>query len=254
MRERLQKILAGSGLTSRRGAEAMIRAGRISVNGLPAELGQRADPDEDQIRIDGRLLPGGAPRLYIALHKPLGYVTSLRSTHGEPTVRQLINLERRIHPVGRLDRETSGLLLLTDDGCWTNLVAHPRYGIEKEYSVVVRGKPADAVLQHVATGVVLPDGHRTAPAKVSRIGLEGNDTSLTMTMVEGKKRQIRLMWRSVGHDVIHLRRDAIGRVKLGDLEVGHWRELHDWEVQSVREEARRGSAKSGSRSQTSDCD
>jgi 23S rRNA pseudouridine2605 synthase len=242
LKERLQKLLARRGVSSRRGAEEMIRQGRISVNGRTAELGQLVDPDEDDIRVGGNRVSDRAPHLYIALHKPVGYVTSLRSTHGEPTVLRLINTGRRLHPVGRLDKDTSGLLLMTDDGDWTNLITHPRYGIEKEYLVVVRGSPSDADLQRLASGVLLSDGTRTAQANVRRTGQIGGDTSLTMTMVEGKKRQIRLMCRSVGHEVIRLRRERIGPITLGQLGEGRWRELESREVEGIREEAHRRSA------------
>lgn len=250
VQERLQKILASAGVSSRRGAEALIADGRVRVNGIVARLGESADPDHDVIEVDGRRLLRGREHRYLALNKPAGYVSSLKSTHGEPTVVGLVSGESRVYPVGRLDKETSGLLLMTDDGDWANLVTHPRYGIEKQYEVLVRGRPADPALESLRNGVVLPGGALTAPARVVKIGDDRGNTRLFITVVEGKKRQIRLMASAVGHPVIALRRVRVGDIRLGSLPEGQWRALEREEVEGIRELAGqntgRGSTDSGS--------
>jgi len=242
VRERLQKILASAGIASRRRAEALIAGGDVMVNGAVAVLGQSADLDVDSIVVRGR--PLAAPRArYVALHKPAGYVTTLRGHGGEPTVLHLLDLPERVYPVGRLDRDSGGLLLLTNDGDWANLIAHPRYGIEKEYEVLVRGNPSLPVVAHLERGVRLETGAVTAPARVRRLGSGDGTTRLSLTLTEGKKRQIRLMCAAVGHPVVRLTRVRIGPIRLGRLPVGHVRDLTEQEVESIRERARR---KSGS--------
>jgi 23S rRNA pseudouridine2605 synthase len=233
--ERLQKILAGAGVSSRRGAETLIASGRVTVNGTVARLGQSADPDHDVIEVAGRRLEVSGPHRYLALNKPAGFVSSLRSTHGEPTVVELVPQGPRVYPVGRLDKETSGLLLLTDDGDWANLVTHPRYGVQKQYDVLVRGRPTHHALESLRNGVVLPDGAVTAPALVAEIGDDKGNARLSITVVEGKKRQIRLMARAVGYPVVALRRIRIGNIRLGSLSEGQWRELRREEVEGIRE-------------------
>jgi pseudouridine synthase len=245
MRERLQKILARAGVASRRHAESLIASGAVTVNGAVARLGQSAELGSDDIRVHGRKISVLAAHTYLALNKPPGVVSSRRSTHGEATVLQLLPPASRVFPVGRLDKDTSGLLLLTDDGDWANLVTHPRYGVEKEYRALVQGKPGDAELQHLRRGVRLPDGSVTAPARVERIGDDRGDTLLGITVVEGKKRQIRLMAAAVGHQVIDLQRVRIGPLSLGTLPVGEWRALTQQEVRKVQDVARRLTAPDG---------
>jgi 23S rRNA pseudouridine2605 synthase len=239
VRERLQKILSSAGVASRRGAEALIAAGDVSVNGAPARLGDLADSDVDEIVVGGIRLSSPVKRTYLALNKPTGFVCSLRSTHGERTVMDLMPGTARLYPVGRLDKETSGLLLMTDDGDWANLVAHPRYEIEKEYRALVTGLPDAAALRRLREGVGLPDGSVTVPARVERIGDDRGNAWLSITVVEGKKRQIRLMANAVAHPVLVLRRVRIGSVKLGELPEGQWRTLAREEVDEIRDVAGR---------------
>jgi 23S rRNA pseudouridine2605 synthase len=237
---RLQKALSAAGVASRRRAEEMIARGEVLVNGRPAELGQTVDPERDVISVAGRPLQPRGERLYIALNKPAGVVTTTRATHGEPAVTELVQLDARLFPVGRLDRETVGLLLLTDDGDWSNLVTHPRYGIEKEYQVVVGGSPAARVIGTLEMGVELPDGSVTAPCTIRPLARAPGNTTLSVTVVEGKKRQIRLMFGAVGHPVLELCRVRIGDIVLGDLRPGCWRYLRSSEVKEIRERAEQG--------------
>lgn len=239
VQERLQKVLARAGVASRRGAEELIQAGAVTVNGVTAHLGKLVDADFDVIEVRGQRLRLPASYVYIAVNKPVGYVSSLRSTHGELTVVDLVSRETRIYPVGRLDKDTSGLLLMTDDGDWANLVTHPRYGVEKEYEVLVRGLPDRQALRRLRTGVTLPDGSRTAPAGVVQIGDDRGNALLSVTVVEGKKRQIRLMASAIGHHVLALVRVRIGNIVLGALSPGQWRALGREEVEGIREIAGR---------------
>lgn len=235
MRERVQKLLARAGIASRRQAEGLIVAGRVMVNGEVAQLGDSADPARDVVLIDGCRIDAPSELTYLALHKPVGYVTTARSTHGEPTVMQLVDPPQRVFPVGRLDRDTSGLLLLTNDGAWANRIAHPRYGIEKEYAVTVRGSPSGDTVRRLEHGIVLPDGSMTAPARVQVERELDGCTHLAVTVVEGKKRQIRLMFGAVGHEVQRLERFRIDGIRLGALERGRWRHLERREVEGVRD-------------------
>lgn len=240
MKVRLQKLLSSSGVASRRQAEVLIALGRVAVNGHVAQLGESADLGAgDLVTVDGvPIVSPPSEHLYIAWHKPRGVVTSMRSTHGEPVVGQRIVLERRVFPVGRLDKDTSGLLLLTDDGEWGNRVTHPRYGVEKEYVARVRGVPDSAALRALESGVRLPDGTSTAPAHVRLLSENGGTSTLSVTVIEGRKRQIRLMSAAVGHPVLELKRIRIGPVRLGGLRERQSRELSHQEVEGIREHGR----------------
>lgn len=246
--ERLQKVLSAHGVASRRAAEEMIARGEVSVNGVVAQLGQRVDAAADHIAVRGQPLEPLAARTYLALNKPAGYVTTLAATHGERTVVELLPPGGRVFPVGRLDKESSGLLLLTDDGEWAERIMHPRFEVEKEYRVLVRGRLSAEDLRALRDGVVLPDGVRTAPAQVRVLNEKLAESELVITVTEGKKRQIRLMCAEVRHPVVSLRRVRIGSIRLGTLVEGRWRSLSKEEVASVyrvagREsdgEARRG--------------
>lgn len=246
MEERLQKVLASAGVASRRGAEDLISAGHVTVNGHVARLGDRVDASRALIEVRGIPIsqPQSAPS-YVALNKPRGYVTSLRSTHGEPVVPDLVSMSGRLFPVGRLDKDSEGLLLLTGDGAWANLITHPRYGIQKEYEVRVQGSPGRAAIRRLRSGLVLPDGAHTAPADVRLAGEAAESTMFSVTVVEGKKRQIRLMFEAVGHPVLDLQRVRIGPIHLGGLRPGEWRALRAQEVEAVRELAGRRPAPSG---------
>ena len=242
MKERLQKVLANRGVASRRRAEELIASGEIEVNGSVARVGDLVEPETDLILVRGQVLEPVAGAVYLALNKPRGYVTSLRSTHGERTVMDLIDIAERVYPVGRLDKETSGLLLLTNDGDWANTVTHPRYRVEKEYRAAVRGRPSTKAVEHLREGVLLPDGSMTAPAQVSVLSTDGGNTLLAITVLEGKKRQIRLMAEAVGHPVVGLRRVRVGPISLGSLEEGGWRQLTSEEIESVRAYGRQTAA------------
>jgi 23S rRNA pseudouridine2605 synthase len=232
-RERLQKVIAASGLASRRKAEELIAAGEVTVNGQVATLGDSADSETDSITVSGRPVLRPTRHRYVALNKPSGYVTSTRSTHGERTVLELVAVDQRVFPVGRLDKETSGLLLLTDDGEWANRITHPRYQVEKEYVAVVRGVPSPESMVRLSGGIELPSGETTAPAKVRLIGDDRGNATLSLTVIEGKKRQIRLMLQAVGHPVVRLHRVRIGSLSIGRLSEGSWRDLTEEEVQRL---------------------
>lgn len=231
--ERLQKVLAQRGVASRRTAEAMIAQGAVTVNGMPAVVGQSVDVESDVITVNGEPLLPASHHRYLALHKPAGYVTSLRSTHGEKTVMELVSVKDRVYPVGRLDRDTSGLLLLTNDGAWANMVTHPSFEVDKEYTVTVQGRPSEEVLHQLRQGVLLPSGDRTSPARVELIRQFEGKAEVSVTVVEGKKRQIRLMMAAVGHPVTSLRRDRVGSIRLGSMGEGQCRDLLPEEVEGI---------------------
>ncbi|MEO8288668.1 MAG: pseudouridine synthase [Chloroflexota bacterium] len=260
--ERLQKILAHAGVASRRAAEEMIQAGRVKVNGqIVTEMGSRANPTLDKIEIDGRPLEAppdakkGHEHTYIMLNKPLGAVSTARDPQGRPTVLDLVRpmageskkptpdprkpagqqeaVQQRVYPVGRLDADTTGLLLLTNDGDLTFRLTHPRFGIEKEYRALVRGNPNADALKRLREGVEI-EGEKTAPAQVDEVGKRGAQTWLRIVIHEGRKRQVRLMCASVGHPVIELQRIRFGPLVLGNLEPGKWRYLALHEVHALR--------------------
>lgn len=234
MAERLQKILARAGLGSRRACEELIIAGRVTVNGIQAVLGAKADPVTDQILVDGREIPRPDSFLYIALHKPRGVISAVKADDPRPTIRDLVDIPDRVFPVGRLDAESEGLILLTNDGELANQLTHPRYGHEKEYRVLVARRPDDDQLADLRRGVVLPDGHRTAPAQVTVESTFGKGAWLRVILREGKKRQIREMCALVGLPVVRIIRIRIGALKLGNLKPRQWRHLTHEEVQELK--------------------
>jgi 23S rRNA pseudouridine2605 synthase len=223
---RLSKILAQSGLTSRRGAEALLASGRVTVNGrVRLEPGAHADPAEDAIAVDGRVLPPAAPRRYVLLNKPRGYVTSRRDPEGRAVVLDLLPAElRHLYPVGRLDYDAEGLLLLTDDGELANRLLHPRYEIPRVYEVEVEGQVRPADLPRWRDGVMLPDG-LARPRAVDILGTGARTTWLTVTFAEGRYREVKRYAKALGHPVIRLRRVAFGPLRLGSLALGQWRAL-----------------------------
>lgn len=241
---RIQKILAQAGLASRREAEAWIREGRVFVNGKVAQLGDRADPSRDAIRVDEkRVRPRSGPRTYILLNKPRGYVTTVSDPQRRDTVLDLVagGLRRGVKPVGRLDVQTEGLLLLTDDGDLARDLTHPSTGCPKEYRVKVSGHPAEKDLDRLRRGVVL-DGRRTLPSTIERIsstgrGEEGN-TWLRVVLTEGRNRQIRRMFERIGHPVSKLARVAIGPIRDEKLLPGAHRRLTEAEIRALRESVR----------------
>jgi 23S rRNA pseudouridine2605 synthase len=236
-RQRLQKVLAAAGCGSRRACEEIIRQGRVQVNGqVVTELGTKVDPHRDEIRVDGTPISGPAEKVHLILNKPPGCISTAHDPWGRPTVLDLIPHRGRLYPVGRLDAESEGLLLLTNDGQLTHRLTHPRYEHEKEYLVLVKGRPQDAVLAQLRRGVDLEEG-RTAPARVSRVSpKEGLDTPpgttwLRMVLHEGRKRQIRRMCAAVGHPVQRLIRVRLGPLRLGTLKPGQWRPLTKRELE-----------------------
>ncbi len=245
MEERLQKILARAGFGSRRACEAFITQGRVRVNGQVAELGQKADPARDEISLDGEALASSETLTYVALYKPRGVVSSLAPQGDRQTVRNLIPLEGRLYPVGRLDVDSEGLILLTNDGDLTDRLTHPRYKAEKEYRVLVRGAPDETRLEVWRRGVVL-EGQRTARAQVQREERIEAGTWLRVIMHEGRKHEIRDIGLALGMPVQRLIRVRMGTLKLGDLRPGQWRKLEDWEVKRLagapapRKSARQG--------------
>lgn len=233
MKERLQKIISASGYTSRRKAEEIIEQGRVSVNGVKAELGQSADPEKDDIRIDGRALPRAADRMYIMLNKPRGFVTTLSDEKGRRTVAELVSgCGRRVYPVGRLDMDSEGLLLLTDDGEFANALMHPSGEIRKTYETLVSGDVSSAL--DMLRSAMDIDGYMIHPAKVELIGYEGDKTLLSISIHEGRNRQIRKMCSKASLHVHRLRRVSEGPLELGDLPVGKWRRLSDNEMELVK--------------------
>jgi 23S rRNA pseudouridine2605 synthase len=249
--ERLQKLLAAAGVASRRASEDWIRDGRVRVNGTTAQLGQRADPVRDTIEVDGQPLRAG-PRRYWLLNKPRGVVTSTWDPHagGEdrPLVLDLLPeaaRRDRLFPVGRLDMESEGLLLLTNDGAVAHALLHPSLGTEKEYVVVVRGKLDAETARRIAAGMRLDDGPM-APCRVTRRSFDRvrNETRLVLVLYEGRKRQIRRVMEAVGHPVRRLTRVRMGPLRLGELEAGRARPLTQAEKTSLQRHAQ-GRAASG---------
>jgi 23S rRNA pseudouridine2605 synthase len=234
MLERLQKILSGAGVASRRESETFITAGRVAVNGtVVTELGSKADPDKDRITLDGKPLRLKLERAYLLLYKPAGYVTTLKDPEGRPTVTDLLKgVGERVYPVGRLDYNTEGLLLLTNDGDWANRLAHPRHEVEKEYLVKVRGRVTPDQIKRLADGVKLDDG-TTAPARVMIVHESERNSRLTITIHEGRYRQVRRMCEAVGLAVASLKRTRYGFLDLGDLRPGELRRLTPLEVKQL---------------------
>ncbi|MBM3270833.1 MAG: rRNA pseudouridine synthase [Candidatus Sericytochromatia bacterium] len=227
--QRLQKILSRAGIASRRHAEELIAAGRVTVNDLVATLGSSADPDRDRIAVDGA--PISFPeRVCIALHKPSGYVTTVRDDRGRRTVMALVPAMPGLHPVGRLDYGTEGLLLLTNDGALTLAITHPRHEIAKTYLATVVGVPDAAALRALAEGVGLADG-LTAPARARVESTVPGGAVVSLELHEGRNRQVRRMLEAVGHPVRRLIRTAVGEIRLGDLQPGQWRTLTPDEVE-----------------------
>ena len=223
--ERLQKVLAAAGLGSRRSCESIIEEGRVTVNGKKATLGMSADPAVDNIRMDGRPLPVSEPLRTFALYKPRGVVSSLDPQGNRSTVRDLLPVEGRYFPVGRLDLDSEGLILLTNDGDLAQRISHPRYEVEKEYRVLVARRPGAEQLQIWRRGVVLADDVRTAPMQVTVEATEGKGAWLRVVMHEGRKHEIREIGLRIGLPVVRIIRRRIGDLLVGNLRPGLWREL-----------------------------
>lgn len=213
--------------------------GRVTVNGRPARIGDSADPDADTISVDGIPI-SHQDRVYFALNKPVGYESSLDSTTGKPTVIELIDTDARIFPIGRLDVDSHGLLLLTNDGDFANLVMHPRSSVSKVYRVLINGRIPDSLVDEMRQGIELEEAV-TLPCSIDVLERDGNKTMLRMTLHEGRKRQIRRMVAKVGFAVMDLRRDSVGDITLANLKEGEYRCLTPEEVERLRKPAVGGS-------------
>lgn len=232
---RLQKYLAGAGVCSRRAAETLIRAGRVTVDGLVVtELGVKVDASASTVCVDGRTVRLKESATYILLNKPRGVVTTVRDTHGRTTVMDVLgDVGSRLYPVGRLDQDSQGLLLLTNDGSLAFRLLHPSHKIAKTYLVTVHGRPSSSALEQLRQGVEI-EGKTTLPCEIRVKGTTRRSTVLEIVLKEGRKRQIRAMFDTIDHAVIKLMRTRIGPLKLGRLPAGKWRMLSDSEVTSLK--------------------
>jgi 23S rRNA pseudouridine2605 synthase len=233
--EKLQKVLARAGVASRRAVEILIMEGRVTVNGEVADVGRRVDIAVDVLEVDGALVAANPDLVHYLLHKPAGVVTTASDPQGRPVVVDLVPAEPRVFPVGRLDADTEGLLLLTNDGELTHRITHPSHGVEKEYLASVEGAPSRAALRRLREGVELDDG-MTAPAKASLVA----PNVLRLTVHEGRNRQVRRMCEAIGHPVVRLVRTRIGPITDTTLKAGEWRSLSAEEVASLAKAAAGG--------------
>jgi 23S rRNA pseudouridine2605 synthase len=234
MKERLQKLIAAAGLASRREAEKWIEAGRVTLNGRTAALGESADPGRDRIEVDGRPLGSRQKRAVVMLNKPLGYLTTARDPEGRKVVGELVrDIPGRLFPVGRLDMNTEGLLLMTNDGELAALLSHPRHQVSKTYLVRIRGRLTEEERQRLEKGIQLDDGP-TAPARIDKVRFSGSHTWFEMTIHEGRNRQVRRMCEAVGHPVSRLKRIRLAFLDLGELRPGQYRMLTPEEVKGLK--------------------
>ena len=230
---RLQKVMADNGIASRRKSEELIAAGKVKVNGHRAFIGQKVDPKKDVIAVQGKKMLKKDGLYYIMLNKPRGYVTTTHDERGRKCVNELVkDVDARLYPVGRLDKESEGLLFLTNDGEFTNALTHPSHGVRKTYRVTVKPVVEDYKIETLADGVVI-DGKKTAPCTVKILEKQEDRMFLEFVISEGRNRQIRKMCESAGTEVIRLKRIAEGDVKLGGLPVGQWRHLETKEIKKL---------------------
>lgn len=242
--ERLHKVLARAGVASRRKSEELISQGRVTVNGkVVTELGFKVDPARDLLRVDGRRVQAAENPVYILLNKPKGILSTMEDARGRAALSSLVTVSERLYPVGRLDLNSEGLILLTNDGELANLLTHPRHQHDKEYLVSVNGVPSEGALDSWRKGLSL-EGEQTAPAQVSVVRQEKNGTLLRVVMHEGRKRQIRRIAALLGHPVRGLRRVRLGPLHLGSLPSGQWRHLTADEVRRLQALKRRRLSKS----------
>lgn len=236
MVERLQKFMARCGVASRRNCENIIMQGRVTVNGkIVTEMGVKIDADKDEVRVDGEIISPQSEKLYLLLNKPAGYITSVTDPQGRPTVMDLIgDIGSRIYPVGRLDFDSEGLLLLTNDGELAYCLTHPKFELKKQYRVVVSGHPDEGKVQALRSGVDI-GGYITRPAEVYKIEEDGRNSTFSIIIHEGKNRQVRRMFEAIGHPVIHLTREMMANITLGSLKIGNWRYLSSKEVQGLKD-------------------
>ena len=238
MEQRLQKLIAAAGIASRRHAEQLITSGKVSLNGkIVTELGTKADPDRDHIKVNGKLLNPQLKthdKIYILLNKPRGYLSSLADPEGRPLVTELLPQSvGRVHPVGRLDFNTEGLLILTNDGELTNYITSARNRVAKVYEVKVKGVPTEASITRLRRGVTLKDGTRTAPAKIKLLHQTDANAWFEVLLHQGRNQQVRRMFDLIGHSVLKLRRVRIGSLTDDYLKPGHWRLLTNAEVKRL---------------------
>jgi pseudouridine synthase len=235
MEQRLQKLIAAAGVASRRHAEELIVAGRVTVNGeVVKELGSKADPEKDHIKVNGKLINPqlhAREKVYVLLNKPKGYLSSVSDPEGRPLVTELLPPTLgKLHPVGRLDFNTEGLLLLTNDGDFTNYVTAARNRVEKVYEVKVKGVPTETGIQRLRRGITLEDGTRTAPAKIKLLHETQTNAWYEVLLHQGRNQQVRRMFELIGHSVLKLRRVRIGFLNDENLKPGYWRLLSASEV------------------------
>jgi pseudouridine synthase len=239
MEERIQKLMAQAGLASRRKAEELIAQGVVTVNGKVAHLGDKADPATDDIRVDGTRLKISDARIYVMINKPLNIVSAVSAQEQESrrTVRDLVPLEGHLYPVGRLDADSEGLVLMTSDGDLAQKLTHPRYEHPKVYEVTVNGQITDEALDIWRRGVVLEEDGLTRPVEIKLLARDSASSFIRITMHEGKKRQIRRIGNVLGHPIKRLVRTQLGTLKLGSLRTGEWRHLTDEEIEELRKSA-----------------
>lgn len=234
MRDRLQKIISASGLMSRRAAEECISAGRVTVNGQTAALGDKADIETDIILLDGKVLPSGSDKIYIMLNKPKGYVTTMKDEKGRKNVTELVkDLGSRVYPVGRLDMYSEGLLIMTNDGDFANRLMHPRHNVEKTYMTWVTGEDIGFCVELLRRPMEI-DGYVVSPAESYITELKPGGAVLMITIHEGRNRQVRKMCELAGMKVTRLKRVSEGQLELGDLKSGKWRHLTQEEIDSFK--------------------
>ena len=241
MSERLQKILAQAGYGSRRACEEFITAGRVRVNGQIASLGQKADPASDKITLDGRLIKAPEEMIYIALHKPRNVLSTVEAEKGDGrrTVRDLVDVAGNFYPVGRLDYESEGLVLMTNDGELTNRLTHPRYGHEKEYKVLLAKRPDQKQVEAWKRGVILEDGYKTKPVGVHFDKPQGKGVWMRVLMQEGRKRQIRETCKQLALPIVRIVRVRMGSIRLSNLKPRQWRYLTTSEISEMKKSTRK---------------
>lgn len=238
MQKRLQKILSEMGIASRRQAEEMIFEGRITVNGRIANIGMKADLYKDHIKVDGKLIVRREPKVYLAFNKPREVLTTLNDPEGRPTVKDFLkSVKYRVYPIGRLDYNSEGLLLFTNDGDFANSIMHPSKKILKTYQVKIKGIPEEKELEKLRKGIKLEDG-LTAPAKVRNIKTTENNAWIEITIYEGRNRQVRRMFEKIGHPVIKLIRTKINGISIVNLKPGEYRFLSSDELNKLKSEVK----------------
>ncbi len=231
---RLNRVIAEAGITSRRKADKLIEQGRVFVNGRPARLGMKVIWGKDVIKVDGKRIPDPPEKVYIMLNKPFGYISSLKDPGGRPVVTELLNgVKERVYPVGRLDFDTMGLLLLTNDGDLTYRLTHPKFQVPRTYKATIKGKISYRAIERIREGIVLEDGP-VGKVKVKFLSYDGRHSLVRITVYEGRNRLVRRIFEALGYKVVHLIRTGFANLMLGDLKVGRYRYLEEDEVRSLK--------------------